>query len=138
MDTWVERLNSCSDSRERRAIVHRMEPFLEGLAEAENDILFPVLGKYLGFADWMQEARVHQCGIRELIQFVHATQDHEVVLEITDELAARLAQYLDGMHRILYPRLVQALNRSELMELRAKLGPYWIFQEISRSSPAAA
>ena len=128
---WIERLSSCSDCRDRRAIVQQMEPLLIDLAQAEQDVLYPVLGKYLGFAEWMQEAHAQHCGIRDLIQYARTTSDPEHILEITDELAARLAQYLNGMRNVLYPRLVQTLNRPELAELKSRLGRYWIFDEIS-------
>lgn len=135
---WVEKLNSCSDSRERRAIVTGMEPLLEGLAQTESDILFPVLERYLCFAEWMQEAHAHHSGIRELIQFARVTSDHEKFLDITDELASRLALYLDGRQKILFPRLIQALSRKELADLKRNLGRYWMFNDSLETGQAAA
>jgi hypothetical protein len=134
---WVEKLKMSSDSRERRVALQKLEPLLEGLAQAETDILFPVLRKFVGFGEWMQEAHAHHMSFRELIQFAHLTMDHEKILDITDELAARIAQYLDGMQKILYPRLNQALNREELEELRVRLDRYWVFPVSSDVQTAA-
>ena len=82
-------------------------------------------------------SHAHHCAIRELIQFAHETADHERILDITDELAARLNQYFDGMHKILYPRLIQALKPTELADLRARLNRYWMFSD-SAAGPIAA
>lgn len=135
---WVETLKVSKDGEQRRAVLQKLAPLLEGLAHAENEILFPVLRRFLCFTDWMQEACAHHMSFRELMKRAHLASEHQRMTEITDELCDRLAQYLDGVERILCPRLVQALNRTELEELRAKLGRFWIFGEIGESIKTAA
>ena len=131
---WLEKLRTCSNSSERRAVLDRMEPLLEGLARAETDILFPILKRYLGFADWMQQAHIHHGALRELLGYAKKTTDHEHILEITDQIADRLASYLDEARRILYPRLTQALKPPELEILKLQLGRYWLLNELSEAA----
>ena len=125
LEDWVAKLRGCSDSRERRAIVQKLEPLLESWLQVENDVLYPTLQHFLGFTDWIQEARAHQKGLRELLQHARATLDHERILDITDELGNRMTQSLEGIRNVLAPRLVQTLKRSELDALRSRLGFYW-------------
>lgn len=132
LDEWVEKLRGCGDSRERRAIVHKLEPVLEGWARIENEILFPTLERFLGFSEWIEEARAHQSGLRDLIEHTHVVHDHERILDVTDELGGRILLHLEGIRNILVPRLIQTLKPQELQELRARLGLYWTVIESSK------
>jgi hypothetical protein len=129
LNECVEKLRGCSDSRERRAIVHRIETLFEGWTQVEDEVLFPTLRKFLGFSEWIQEANIHQNGLKNLIQSANLTQDHERILDITDEIGDRVLQYLEGIKNILFPRLIQTLKPAELDELRLRMGPHWMILE---------
>ena len=123
LSNWVRKLAGTGDSRERRAVLVSLEPILMGMEQLERDILFPVLRRFIGFSEWMQEACAHHGRFRELFERARTTSDHERIIDITDELVRRIATYVDGIERVLQPRLVQALSPIEYSELRAKLQP---------------
>jgi hypothetical protein len=135
----VDILRSSHDSRERRIALEMLEPVLSKLTQTETDLLFPLLQKYVGFSEWIQEAFSHHNRMRELIQIARRTADHERILDLTDELGAAIHGYLERREKILYPRIIQALNRSQLNELRLKLGGNWMFgrRHVDEESAAA-
>lgn len=130
LSEWLEKLDTYNDCHERRTAVQAIEPVLEGLARAEREILYPFLQRFLGFSEWMSEAVHAHTAFRKLIRLALITPENQKLIEVTDELRDHLHKYLVGLRHVLYPRLIQTLNRDELNELRMQLGKFWIFEEV--------
>jgi hypothetical protein len=119
-------------------VVEELEPVLASLTQTETDTLFPILHRFIGFGEWIQEAFQRHSKMRELIQIARRTADYEKIIDITDELGAEITHYLERRKNILYPRIVQALSHSQLQELRLKLGKYWMFDSVDTVNQSTA
>ena len=120
------RLERSSSLQERREIIFMIEPLLDSASQVETEILFPALRPYLGFYEWIERSLSYHSRLREIARLVKNSVQAQQLTTLADEFCLQTKRYLHVSEGILYPRLIQAMNHDQLLELQNQVGNRWL------------
>ena len=122
----TRRLERSDSGHERREIILTLEPMLDSVSKVETDVLFPALRSYLGFYEWIERSLFYHSRLREIARLVKNSVQSQQLTALADEFCLQTKRYLHVSEGILYPRLIQAMNHEQLLELQARVGNRWL------------
>lgn len=120
------RLERSEDIQERRDIILTLEPVLDSVSRVETEILFPALRHYLGFYEWIERALSYHSRLREITRLAKNSVQAQQLTALADEFCLQTKRYLHVSEGILYPRLIQAMNHDQLLDLQNQIGDRWL------------